>query len=106
MYLPIHISYTSEVRYWCGLNAVAVSQTCQTEWKGNSVQSCCRSLVFFHHLMTLFALASMLGRIVRLICFAAFKLITNSNFVGCSTRRLACFVPFRILSTYLAARLR
>src|SRR5262249_38417217 len=56
------------------------------------------------HLMTLSALASTFGGIVRPICFAAFKLITNSNFVGCSTGRSAGFAPFKILSTYVAAR--
>src|SRR5882724_3065295 len=35
--------------------------------------------------MTLSALASTFGGIVRPICFAAFRLMTNSNFVGCST---------------------
>ncbi len=31
--------------------------------------------------------------------FAVFKLITNSNFVGCSTGRSAGLVPLRILYT-------
>src|SRR5262245_28648457 len=51
------------------------------------------------HLITLSALASTLGGIVRPICFAAFRLMTNSNFFGCSTGRSAGFAPFRILST-------
>ena len=51
------------------------------------------------HLMTLSALASTFGGIVRPICFAAFRLITNSNFIGCSTGRSAGLAPFRILST-------
>ena len=33
------------------------------------------------------------GGIVRPICFAVFRLITNSNFVGCSTGRSAGFAP-------------
>jgi hypothetical protein len=41
------------------------------------------------HLITLSALASTLGGIVRPICFAAFRLMMNSNFVGCSTGRSA-----------------
>ena len=51
------------------------------------------------HLITLSALASTFGGIVRPICLAAFRLITNSNFVGCSTGRSAGLAPFRILST-------
>ena len=56
------------------------------------------------HLITLSALASTFGGIVRPICFAVFKLIMNSNFVGCSTGRSAGFAPLRILSTNVAAR--
>src|SRR5262249_8826272 len=56
------------------------------------------------HLITLSARASTLGGIVRPICFAAFRLMTNSNFVGCSTGRSAGLAPFKILSTYVAAR--
>ena len=33
------------------------------------------------------------------ICFAVFRLITNSNFIGCSTGRSAGLAPFRIRST-------
>ena len=36
------------------------------------------------------------------ICFAVFKLITNSNLIGCCTGRSAGLAPFRILSTYQA----
>ena len=46
------------------------------------------------HLITLSALASTFGGIVRPICFAAFKLMMNSNFFGCSTGRSTGFVPF------------
>src|SRR5262245_57011535 len=53
----------------------------------------------FNHLITLSALASTFGGIVRPICFAAFRLITNSNFVGCSTGKSAGLAPFKILST-------
>ncbi len=56
------------------------------------------------YLITRSALTSTLGGIVRPICLAAFRLITNSNLVGCSTGRSAGFAPFRILSTYVAAR--
>ena len=40
---------------------------------------------FFRHLITLSARTSTFGGIVKPICFAAFRLIMNSNFVGCST---------------------
>jgi hypothetical protein len=52
-----------------------------------------------NHLISLFALASTSGGIVRPICLAVFKFITNSNFVGCSTGSSAGFAPFKILST-------
>ena len=51
------------------------------------------------HLITRSARARTFGRIVRPICFAVFRLITNSNLVGCSTGRSAGLAPFRILST-------
>src|SRR5262245_3084739 len=51
------------------------------------------------HLISLFARASTSGAIVTPICFAVFRLITNSNFVGCSTGKSAGLAPFRILST-------
>jgi hypothetical protein len=35
---------------------------------------------------------------------AALRLITSSNFVGCSTGRSPGLVPFKILSTKTAAR--
>src|SRR5207244_347330 len=37
------------------------------------------------HFITLSALASTLGGIVTPICLAVFRLMTSSNFVGCST---------------------
>jgi len=39
----------------------------------------------FSHLITLSALANTFGGIVRLICSAVLRLISNSNFLGCST---------------------
>ena len=65
----------------------------------NSVQSWHRSLVFCHHLITLFARERNSGESVSPICFAAFKLITNSNFVACCTGKSAGLAPFKILST-------
>jgi hypothetical protein len=41
---------------------------------------------------------------VRPRALAVFKLTTRSNFVGCSIGRSAGFAPFRILSTWVAAR--
>src|SRR4030095_8236815 len=58
----------------------------------------------FHHRITLSALAKTLGGIVNPICLAALRLITSSNFVGCSTGISAGLAPFRILSTWVAAR--
>src|SRR5437867_6878592 len=61
------------------------------------------------HLITLSARTSTLGGIVRPICFAAFRLMMNSNFVGCSTGISAGLAPWRILAvptgTWTFARL-
>ena len=51
------------------------------------------------HLITLFARSSTRTGIVRPICFAAFRLMTNSNFVACCTGKSAGLAPFKILST-------
>src|SRR5215510_12336114 len=56
------------------------------------------------HLITLSALYSKDCGMVRLICCAVFRLITSSNFVGCSTGKSAGLAPFRILSTKYATR--
>jgi hypothetical protein len=56
------------------------------------------------HLSTRSALASTFGDTSMPICLAAFKLITSSNFIGCSIGKSAGFLPLRILSTYVAAR--
>src|SRR5439155_26415999 len=57
-----------------------------------------------NHLITLSARYKTDCGIVRPICLAVLRFITNSNFVGCSTGRSAGFVPFKILSTKYAAR--
>jgi hypothetical protein len=44
------------------------------------------------------------GGMVRPRAWAVFRLMTSSNFIGCSTGRSAGFAPFRILSMYTAAR--
>ena len=59
--------------------------------------------VIENHLITLSALTSTFGGIVRPICFAVFRLMMNSNLIGCSTGRSAGLAPFRILSTNRAA---
>src|SRR5262249_11898365 len=46
------------------------------------------------------------GGIVRPRALAVFRLITNSNLVGCSTGRSAGLVPLRILSIINAIRRR
>jgi hypothetical protein len=51
------------------------------------------------YLMTLFARERNSGESVSPICFAAFKLMTNSNLVACCTGKSAGLVPFKILST-------
>src|SRR5688572_32825356 len=51
------------------------------------------------HRITLSALANTCGGIVRPICLAVLRLMTSSNFVGCSTGRSAGLAPLRILST-------
>src|SRR5262245_54409561 len=56
------------------------------------------------YLMTRSARASTFGGIASPICFAAFKLITNSNVVGRSTGISMGFVPLSILSTITAER--
>ena len=73
-----------------------------TDGENNSILS--SPFGFFVHLITLSARANTFGGIVSPICLAVFKLMTNSNFVGCSTGRSAGLVPSRILSTYVAAR--
>ena len=50
------------------------------------------------------ARARRVGGIVRPRALAVFRLMTSSNFVGCSTGRSAGLAPFRILSTKAAAR--
>jgi hypothetical protein len=51
------------------------------------------------YLITSSAWKRMCGGIVRPRAFAVFKLMTSSNFMGCSTGRSAGVAPFKILST-------
>ena len=48
--------------------------------------------------------ASSIGGTSSPIAFAALRLITSSNLVGCSTANSPGFAPLRILSTYIASR--
>jgi len=56
------------------------------------------------HSITVSALTSNVYGIARPNVFAVFWLITNSNLVGACTGKSAGLVPFRIRSTYVAAR--
>ena len=55
------------------------------------------------HSITSSARTSSVGGISMPSAFAALRLRTNSNLVGCSMGRSAGLVPFRILSTNTAA---
>src|SRR5688572_15341764 len=57
-----------------------------------------------YHSMTWSARSRNDGGIVRPSALGVLRLMTNSNFVGCSIGRSAGLAPFRILSTYVAAR--
>jgi hypothetical protein len=51
------------------------------------------------HFLTSFARASSSYGSVIPICFAAMRLMTNSNLIACCTGNSAGFAPLRILST-------
>src|SRR5262249_2030923 len=57
-----------------------------------------------HHSITSSARASTEGWMVRPRALAVLRLMTSSNFVGCSTGRAAGLAPLRIRSTKYAAR--
>ena len=63
------------------------------------------SPIVLPHLITLSARYSKDCGIITPICLAVFRLIVNSNFVGCSTGISAGLAPFRIQSTITATRL-
>ena len=56
------------------------------------------------HRISRLARANRFGSMVTPICFAVLRLITKSNFIGCSTGSSDGLVPFRILSTKYATR--
>lgn len=62
-----------------------------------------RNVLALNHSIIWSARSSSEDGIVRPSAFAAVLLITNSNFVDCSTGRSAGLAPLRILSTYVAA---
>src|SRR6266446_6622179 len=64
----------------------------------------CDELAPFHSI-TSSARVSSVGGTSRPSALAVLRLMTISNFVGRSTGKSAGFAPFRILSTYVAARL-
>src|SRR5262249_54934048 len=55
------------------------------------------------HSITSSASARSVGGISRLSPLAVLRLMTSSNFVGCSTGRSAGFAPLRIFATYWVA---
>jgi hypothetical protein len=55
--------------------------------------------ISLHHSITASAVVNSDGGIVRPSVFAVFRLITNSNFTGCTTGRSAGFSPLRIRPT-------
>ena len=65
-----------------------------------------RAIDLMSHLITFSARIITTGGIVRPSAFAVLRLITSSNFVGCSTGIRRAFVPFRILSTIDANAVR
>ena len=64
----------------------------------------CANNIATPHSMTSSARPSTVGGIVRPSALAVLRLISSSNFVGCSTGRSPGWAPLRILSTYPAAR--
>src|SRR5262249_32034769 len=78
------------------------------DWRQKFFQGDGSFISFCHYapyLMTVSARIITTGGIVRPRDFAVLRLITSSNFVGCSTGMSAGFVPFRILSILDTTRL-
>src|SRR5436190_22311005 len=93
---------------------VGVHQNCDATHpirllRARSERPCCRATEQRYefpplHSMTSSASASSLSGTSRAIAFAALRLITSSNLVGCSTGSSVGGLPLRIISTYSAAR--
>src|SRR5262245_65285642 len=77
-----------------------------TRWFGQALASCAPAPGVPHHAywITSSARTRRDGGIVIPRALAVLRLMTSWNVVGCSTGRSAGLVPFRILSTYVAAR--
>ena len=103
--LQKHQKTTGKDTGWVIILLQRIRWQSDTTWMWGRIQLILsRRLFLRHQRITLSALASTLGGIVRPICFAVLRLMTNSNLVGCSTGKSAAFAPFRILSTYQAPR--
>jgi hypothetical protein len=70
-----------------------------TPWRAFAERHRRAGWVLGFHSKTLSARESTEGGIVRPSAFAVFKLMTNSNLVGCCIGKSAGFAPFKILST-------
>jgi len=89
-----NVCFTLKSRHW---NSAAQCPLC-----AKSRHYC--TAAGWRYSMTSSAVASSDGGTVIPSAFAVFRLITNSNLVGCSTGRSAGLVPLSILSTYSAVR--
>src|SRR5206468_5134044 len=72
-----------------------ITRTTTHWWKASGSESKKQYGNQLPHLITLSALASTFGGIVRPICLAVVRLMTSSNFVGCSTGMSAGLAPLR-----------
>ena len=90
-------------RIQTGLLRSRIRQVCAINGPEQVQQSACRKPVR-NYSITSSARASSEGGMVRPSALAVLRLTINSNFDGCSTGSSAGLAPFRILSTYVAAR--
>src|SRR5262249_21149975 len=72
--------------------------------QGSRVMGTCSRCALHAYWITSSASRSRDGGIVIPSALAVLRLMTSSNFVGCSTGRSPGLAPLRILSTYVAAR--
>ena len=99
-----HTPRTRCVRFVFGVTAASRNTRFQAArygltWAGLAPADRASFLGAFPHSITSSARVSMIGGMSRLIDFAVLRLITSSNFVGCSTGRSAGLAPRTILST-------
>ena len=88
-----------DVRAWRARILMWSGQLVEAEREYLEILAVASCLLPSLHRMILFARANTSGGIVKPSVFAVFRLITNSNFVGCSTGKSAGLAPLRILST-------